>query len=118
MTETAYEHLHPAFRDKAAEGPEDRIRFIRTDRWFGYLRAKDALARLEDLLDFPQRTRMPNLLLVGPTNNGKTMIIEKFRRDHPPSAPIGAGAQHIPVVRVQMPATPNEKRFYGAVLVH
>ncbi len=26
---------------------------------------------------------MPNLLLIGPTNNGKTMIIEKFRRAHP-----------------------------------
>ena len=23
------------------------------------------------------------MLLVGPTNNGKTMIVEKFRRDHP-----------------------------------
>jgi GTPase SAR1 family protein len=25
---------------------------------------------------------MPNLLLVGPSNNGKTMIVEKFRREH------------------------------------
>jgi predicted ATPase with chaperone activity len=23
---------------------------------------------------------MPNLLLVGPTNNGKAMVVEKFRR--------------------------------------
>ncbi|MBB2940489.1 putative ATPase with chaperone activity [Actinoplanes lutulentus] len=26
---------------------------------------------------------MPNLLLIGPTNNGKSMIVEKFRRTHP-----------------------------------
>jgi len=25
---------------------------------------------------------MPNVLLIGPTNNGKSMLIEKFRRAH------------------------------------
>lgn len=38
---------------------------------------------MEVLYTFPVRQRMPNLLLVGPTNNGKSMIIEKFRRTHP-----------------------------------
>jgi hypothetical protein len=39
---------------------------------------------------------MPNLLLIGPTNNGKSMIIEKFRRGHPPSS--GAEEEQIPVL--------------------
>jgi TniB protein len=28
-------------------------------------------------------TRMPNLVLCGPTNNGKSMLLEKFTRAHP-----------------------------------
>ena len=74
----------PATRPLADESSEQRIRRIRTDRWIAYARAERRSRALEDLLTFPKRTRMPNLLLVGPTNNGKTMIVEKFRRTHPP----------------------------------
>jgi Bacterial TniB protein len=79
-----YPHLHPACRPLADESDDSRIRRIRTDRWITYARAEAALSAMEDLLTFPKRTRMPNLLIVGPTNNGKTMIVEKFRRAHPP----------------------------------
>ena len=78
-----YPHLHPAARAWADEDAASRVIRIRTDRWIGYARAEAALAAIEDVLSFPKRTRMPNLLLVGPTNNGKTMIVEKFRRSHP-----------------------------------
>src|SRR5882762_5670005 len=102
----------------ADESDESRIRRIRTDRWITYHRAETALAAMEDLLTFPKRTRMPNLLLVGPTNNGKTMIVEKFRRLHPPLAASTTpdGAAGIPVLKVQMPAGPDEPRFFGAIL--
>jgi hypothetical protein len=63
-----YAHLHPSVRRFADEDAPSRIRRIRTDRWIGYARAEAVLAALEDLLSFPKRTRMPNLLLVGPTN--------------------------------------------------
>jgi Bacterial TniB protein len=75
-----------------------------------------ALTILEDLLTLPVRQRMPNLLIIGPTNNGKTMIVEKFRRDHP-AAPSADGAHEImPVVLVQMPSEPDLKRLYAAIL--
>ncbi len=113
-----YAHLQPATRPVAAEDAQSRIRRIRTDRWIGYARAEAVLAALEDLLTFPKRLRMPNLLLVGPTNNGKTMIVEKFRRAHS-SVPAGendAGAAIVPVLKMQMPAGPDERRFFGAIL--
>ncbi|MFF8032311.1 TniB family NTP-binding protein [Streptomyces sp. NPDC016626] len=50
---------------------------MRADRWIGYPRATEALERLETLLAWPSKQRMPNLLLIGPTNNGKSMIVEK-----------------------------------------
>lgn len=114
----AYAHLHPSARAWAEEDAAARIRRIRTDRWIAYARAEAALSAIEDLLSFPKRTRMPNLLLIGPTNNGKTMIVEKFRRSHLPAeaAAVKDGVANIPVVRIQMPAGPDERRFFGAIL--
>ncbi|MBX9907838.1 MAG: TniB family NTP-binding protein [Beijerinckiaceae bacterium] len=114
----AYEHLHRSVRSLADEDEAARIRRIRTDRWIGYARAEAALETLEDLLTFPKRTRMPNLLVVGPTNNGKTMIVEKFRRAHPVREATDApdGTASMPVLKVQMPPGPDECRFFGAIL--
>ena len=115
---TDYPHLHPSARAWAEEDPASRIRRVRTDRWIGYARAEAALAALDDVLSFPKRTRMPNLLLVGQTNNGKTMIVEKFRRSHLPTPATDAagGVAHVPVLKIQMPAGPDERRFFGAIL--
>src|SRR5699024_3034957 len=63
---------------------------------------------------WPNKQRMPNLLLVGPTNNGKSMIVEKFRRAHPVGT--DADQEHIPVLVVQMPSEPSVIRFYVALL--
>ncbi|CAM5208100.1 hypothetical protein OURE66S_03563 [Oligella ureolytica] len=48
------------------------------------------------------------------TNNGKSMIVEKFRRTHPASS--DADQEHIPVLVVQMPCEPSVIRFYVALL--
>jgi hypothetical protein len=113
-----YTHLHSSMRAIAEENNEARIHRIRADLWITYAKAERALTTMEDLLTFPKRTRMPNLLLVGPTNNGKTMIVEKFRRAHPPVAASTTedGAASIPVLRVQMSIGPDEPRFFGAIL--
>jgi type II secretory pathway predicted ATPase ExeA len=115
---TTYEHLQHSIRPLADEDNESRIRRIQSDRWISYGRAELALAALENLLSFPKRTRMPNLLLVGPTNNGKTMVVEKFRRGHPPTPASTASRSvaSIPVVKIQMPPAPDEPQFFGAVL--
>jgi hypothetical protein len=113
-----YLHLHPAIRPLADEDAGSRIRRIRTDRWITYARATAALEALEDLLVFPKRLRMPNMLLVGPTNNGKTMIVEKFRRSHctADESRRRRKSADTPVVKIQMPAGPDEGRFFGAIL--
>ncbi len=96
-------HLHPAAREIARLPAPERLRYARADRWIGYMRATEALSRLEALFTWPSRQRMPNLLLTGPTNNGKSMLIEKFRRNHPPVS--GPDREEIPVLVVQMPPT-------------
>jgi len=108
-------HLLPAVQILARLPADERMRYLRADRWIGYPRAVAALERLETLYDWPSKQRMPNLLLIGPTNNGKSMLVEKFRRRHPPSTE--ADQEFIPVLCVQMPSEPSVVRFYTALLV-
>lgn len=109
-------HLTAAVREVAVLPDEQRISYIRADRWIGYTRAAAALQRLEELYAWPSKQRMPNLLIVGPTNNGKSMIIEKFRRQHNGEARATRDHEVIPVVVTQMPSEPSVSRFYGMLL--
>lgn len=94
----------------------ERIERIRAPRWIGYPQAKAILAKLEDLLTYPKSHRMPNLLVVGDTNNGKTMLVQRFCSQHPADDnPAGDGIR-VPVLFVQAPPIPDEGRFYNAIL--
>ncbi|WP_312886398.1 TniB family NTP-binding protein [Rhizobium laguerreae] len=86
---------------------------MRADRWQETADARAALARLEDLLSYPPRDRMPCLLLYGDIGMGKTKIIRKFLRDHQPISDRGTGVTSMPVVAMQMPAEPVEGDVYG-----
>lgn len=110
------DHLSPAAQELVQLPDEVRIERILADRWIGYPRGIQALEKLRWLLRHPKKLRMPNLLLVGPTNNGKTMITEKFRRDHGKATSTDPQADVIPVLRIQMPDTAAARRFYHAVL--
>lgn len=59
---------------------------------------------------------MPNRLLVGETNNGKTAVIRHFMSTHPASNDPQQDAAAIPIVYVQAPPIPDEHRFYAALL--
>lgn len=107
-------HLHESAQRLARLPDAQRLRHVRADRWIGYRRAGAALERLETLYTWPGKQRMPNLLLIGPTNNGKSMIIEKFRRAHRPIS--HPDREQIPMLAVQMPSEPSVIRFYVAVL--
>ncbi|OAV50579.1 transposase [Rhizobium sp. WYCCWR10014] len=113
---TEYRHLQPMYQQYAHLGIEERVAWIRADRWLETADARAALARLEDLLSYPPRDRMPCLLLYGDTGMGKTKIIRKFLRDHQPSFDRGTGVTTMPVVAMQMPAEPVERDIYGELL--
>ena len=78
-----YDHLAPECREEANLPTLERIRRIQAERWIGYPRAELVLNRLNELLHYPQRDRMPCLLLYAATGMGKTKILRKFRREHP-----------------------------------
>ena len=73
--DSAFAHLDPAYRRFAALPDDERIAWIRADRWIGFEQSGAALARLENLLTYPPRDRMPCLLIYGETGMGKTKIV-------------------------------------------
>lgn len=94
----------------------ERINRIRSERWIGYTYAGQDLMELENLFAWPSRQRMPNMLIIGPTNNGKSMIIEKFRRQHLPRMSSDGSKEIVPVVIMEMPSEPSITRFYTMLL--
>ena len=95
---------------------KERIDEICKDRWIGYTKAKEVWDQMEFLFNHPKISRMPNMLLVASTNNGKSRILERFAKKHEASDNFGGESVSVPVVLIQMPRTPNEERLYFEIL--
>ena len=108
--------MSPSSRARTARPDAERLALLRTERWWiAHDRAEAALARLEALLrDGPGQIRPPNLLLAGPSNSGKSWIVERFVCMH--ALPGDEDAERLPVVAMQMPTEPTVARFYAALL--
>lgn len=113
---TEYKHLHPRCIDKLSLSNEARIDEIYKPRWIGYPRAHQILQQFEDLLNYPRVSRMPNILLIGSTNNGKTDLLKKFCQAHLPDENVSEGQLNAPVMYMQAPPSPAESDFYAAIL--
>jgi len=110
-------HLRPEARELAMRPAAERLAQRPAHRWIGYTRAAQAVARLERMLTCePGRVRPRCLLIVGPTNNGKTAIAERFLRDHPQHPSEDGSHEVMPVLLVQMPPAPSVGRLYAAIL--
>src|ERR1039457_3723682 len=103
-------------RNALALPEEERLRNLRQVRWIAYTRAREILGRFEDLLLYPPMHRMPCLLVVGETNNGKTAIVHRFERLHPADDNPMGNSIRVPVLTVQAPPVPEENRFYASIL--
>ncbi len=109
-------HLLPKAAAYLDRPDAERLTYIRSPRWIGYTQAKTILARLEELLVHPKSHRMPNLLIVGDTNNGKTMLVRRFCNQHKPDDNPEGEAAVVPVLFMQAPPVPDEGRFYNTIL--
>ena len=108
-------HLEPTFRQNATLSDADRIAWIQSDRWIAFDQAQAAVDRLESLLAYPPRDRMPCLLIYGATGMGKTKILRKFERQHPAKLCQTSGVTLRPVV-AQIPPEPVERDLYREML--
>jgi len=113
---STYGHLAAEHQAVASLPDDERIQWIRAERWISHPAAELALEAMGDLLTYPQRNRMPCLLVHGRTGMGKTMILRKFSRDHPKVVDPRLGLTQMPVVFMQLPPEPAEVPFYEELL--
>lgn len=110
------ERLAPGAIEALQLSQKERVGYIRKPKWFEYAKARETLEKLEDLLEHPQCDRMPNLLIAGHTNNGKTSLVKKFLERYPPCDNPEGGTVKVPVFYMQAPPAPDEGRFYDEIL--
>ena len=110
------DHINTEVQQYLDSSSEERITYIRSSRWIGYPKAKNVLEKMEDLLVYPQKHRMPCLLIVGDSNSGKTMLAERFSNTHPAYEREDGEGVVIPALYIQAPPIPNESRLYGNIL--
>lgn len=109
-------HLTPLAIKITLSSDNERIAHIKKDLWLGYYRATLALQKLEEVFTYPKRQRMPNLLIIGPTNNGKSMLVTKFIRSLNEDSLTNSDYESIPIIHLQMPSEPKVQRFYSLLL--
>lgn len=112
----SYTHLTDKTAEKLTLPEDERVLHIKKQRWITYSKANDLLGKLEDLMNHPPQTRMPNMLIIGDTNNGKTMLVNRFREGYPPQDNLGGESVIIPVLYIQAPPSPDERGIYNAIL--
>jgi type II secretory pathway predicted ATPase ExeA len=110
------ESILPSARAALDLPDQERILFLRQPRWIGYTRSKQVLGRMEALMHYPSMHRMPNLLIVAETNNGKTTIARRFARLHPAADDRDSEHTRVPVLLLQASPAPDEGRFYNSIL--
>lgn len=110
-----YEHLEPEVAEALTLPKLERLAFCRSDRWVGYTRATQVLKQLDQLLIYPKTLRMPNLLIVGRSGNGKSSILERFAHRHPVQI-TPSGSPVVPLLHIQMPDTPDETELWSTIL--
>jgi Cdc6-like AAA superfamily ATPase len=84
------------------------------DRWVRYPVGDAGIRRLQELLATPARVRMPCMLIYGVSGAGKSMLLEKFQRDHTQICERRSGRRLI--VSTQLPPVPLLRSLYAEII--
>lgn len=102
--------------EKSVDTIESRLQAIKRPFWIGYPRAQAISQQMEEIFNHPKMHRMPNMAIIGETNNGKTMLLKTFCRRHTPDEQAYLEHPTLPVLMLQAPPEPNEGRLYADIL--
>jgi len=107
---------NPSFSKFKHLNDSERIIQAQKRLWIEYPTANKILKKLEGFLTYPTSNRMPNMLITGVSNNGKTSLLNRFRKKHDAYVDEETSQLIVPVLLIQAPPEPDEKRLYGAIL--
>lgn len=109
--------LLPKVRTVLELEDKERIIFIQKAKWVPYPTANNILDQLDLLLTYPKKSRMPGMLIVGETNNGKTSLINKFlSMNKPVRGEDWEETTEIHVISALAPSSPNVSDLYSSIL--
>lgn len=108
-------HLNPESQEKALLSDAERINFIRERLWIPYAKANEIIDLFTDCLDYPKNNKMPNYVLIGQANNGKTELLLEFAERYKPKNVPGLGRQ-LDVAYICAPPAAEETRLYNEIL--
>lgn len=116
MNMNGYEHIHSDLQHIMGMSDTDRIEFMDQPRWVGYESAQQIIETLQGLMHKPIRPRMPNLLIVGDPNNGKTTVMRRFI-DLCGQGYVNEESEPVkPVILAEAPPSADEKGLYISIL--
>ena len=67
-------------------------------------------------MEMPKQSRMPGLMVYGSSGIGKTMIAKRMVSQYPTSHDAGLGVTKTPILLLQAPPAPDERRFHQHIL--
>jgi Bacterial TniB protein len=111
-------HLLPDVIPMLDASRDVRLAQSQRDCWIGYPAANTAIEAMDRLVSLPKVLRMPSLLLVGQSNNGKSAILARFAKRHELRTDEQFGLPVLPVLRVTMPSSPSEGAFWSELLAN
>ncbi len=114
-----FEHLNENTNEIMFSNKEDRLFYLEYPFFIEYPRTKEIIEIFEKIMKTPKRPRMPNLLVIGESNIGKTSILNKFY-DKYNSEELedenGYSIPYRPVILATAHTKANEKDLYIAIL--
>ena len=112
-------HLNEATRKAVTMAKEERILYLNRPVTIMYPRIQKLIRIMTRYMEYPKKERMPNLLVIGESNIGKTTAIRKFASLHPDVVYEDEEAisrARKPVLVAMAPSTVDEKNLYIAIL--
>ncbi|MBN8524043.1 MAG: TniB family NTP-binding protein [Planctomycetes bacterium] len=110
-----YPHIYPDLRSYMAGTDAERIRESARDRFIPYARADQILTALQALLDYPSTLRPEHVLIVGDSSNGKSAILNEFRKRNAVRIDT-TGAPICPIISIEVPPRPTETFLYSLII--
>lgn len=110
-----FEHLHPDARAVLQSSLEDRLEFVRRDRFIEYPAAEAILRDLADVVTYPRVQRPPCRAVIADSDNGKTSLTSELIKRNP----VVLDATGKPITKVlwaECPPAPDEGRLFSSIL--
>lgn len=114
-------HLHKGTKDflescSESSSVERKIEYLEKTLWVGYPSIKRIENRMFEILRHPRIGRMPNLLILARTNNGKSSALRRFASKNLAFTDETSGCVNAPVLGIVMPEGPTEILFIDSIL--